>query len=157
MEIGGMHGIDQSIDYIVQMKVPRKYIGSAGNNLLNNLASQATRRASLLNLGETVNLNIKLGGTITNPTIKTDLKEVAGDAVDDLKQQAVDFAKQKIDTAKQTVKDSLNTIKKEIVNDVKEELKNQVFGNKDSTGNHNNLDSTKKNAEKTIKNTLKNF
>ena len=28
MQIGGMHGFDQSLDYIIQMKVPRKYLGS---------------------------------------------------------------------------------------------------------------------------------
>ena len=27
MQIGGMHGFDQSIDYVVAMKVPRKYLG----------------------------------------------------------------------------------------------------------------------------------
>ena len=28
MQIGGMHGFDQSIDYVIAMKVPRKYLGS---------------------------------------------------------------------------------------------------------------------------------
>jgi hypothetical protein len=41
-----------------------------------------------------------------------------------------------------------------VINGLKDEIKNQVFGNKDSL-QKSNIDSTKKNAEKTIKNTLK--
>jgi hypothetical protein len=156
MQIGGMHGFDQSLDYAVQMKVPRKYLGTEGNKLLNNLASQAAGKGIPVKPGEVVNLNIKLGGKITDPTIKTELKEVAGDAIKDMQQQAVDFAKAKIDTVKQTVKDTLTSVKNQVVKDLKEEAKNKLFGNKDSL-NTNNLDSTKKKTEQTIKNTLNNL
>ena len=30
MEIGGMHGFDQSLDYIINMKVPRALMGDKG-------------------------------------------------------------------------------------------------------------------------------
>ena len=153
MQIGGMHGFDQSIDYVVAMKLPRKYLGKQGNDLINGLATQASNKGIPLTLGETVNLNVKMGGSLTNPSIKTDLKEVAGDAVADLKQQAVDFAKQKVDSTKQTIKDSVKAVKNQVVNDVKEDLKNRVFGNKDSVKT-SNTDSTKKKAEQTIKNTF---
>jgi len=153
LQIGGMHGLDQSIDYVVGLKVPRKYIGTQGNNLINGLVSQANNKGIPVKLGETVNLNVKMGGSLTNPTIKTDLKEVAGDAVADLKQQAVDFAQAKIDSAKAKAKDSLNAVKNQVVNDLKNEVKNQLFGNKDSVKKAG-TDSTKKKAEQTLKNTF---
>jgi hypothetical protein len=154
MEVGGMHGFDQSIDYIVQMKVPRKYLGTQGNNMVNGLAAQATAKGIPVKLGETVNLNIKMGGSITNPSIKTDLKEAAGDAVQDMKAQAVNFAQQKIDSTKKTVKDSIAVVKTQVVAGLKDEVKNRLLGSSDSTKKSGNLDSTKKNAEATIKNTL---
>ncbi|MFC0771440.1 AsmA-like C-terminal region-containing protein [Terrimonas alba] len=153
LQIGGMHGFDQSIDYVVAMKVPRKYLGTQGNNLVNGLATQASSKGIPVTLGDVVNLNIKMGGSLTNPSIKTDLKEVAGDAVADLKQQAADFAQAKADSAKQRVRDSVNVVKNQVVNDVKEDLKNKILGNKDSVQT-NNTDSTKKKAEQTIKNTI---
>ena len=153
MQIGGMHGFDQTIDYVVSMKVPRKYLGTQGNNLINNLATQASSKGIPVKLGDVVNLNVKMGGSLTNPSIKTDLKEVAGDAVADLKQQAVDFAKEKVDVEKQKIKDSVAAVKNQVVNDVKEDIKNKIFGNKDSTKT-SNVDSTKKKAEQTIKNTV---
>jgi hypothetical protein len=94
-----------------------------------------------------------MGGSISNPSVKTDLKEVAGDAVTDLKQQAADFAREKVDVEKQKIKDSVAAVKNQVANDVKEELKNKIFGNKDSAKT-NNIDSTKKKAEQTLKNTF---
>jgi homoaconitase/3-isopropylmalate dehydratase large subunit len=44
MQVGGMHGIDQSIDYIVAMKLPRKYMGNNGNTLINDMASAANNK-----------------------------------------------------------------------------------------------------------------
>lgn len=155
LQIGGMHGFDQTIDYVVAMKVPRKYLGTEGNNLINNLAAQASNKGIPVKLGETVNLNVKMGGSITNPSVKTDLREVAGDAVADLKQQAKDFAQEKVEAEKQKIKDSVAAVKNQVINDVKEDVKNKIFGTKDSTQKTTaNLDSTKKKAEQTLKNTV---
>ena len=88
----------------------------------------------------------------TSPSIKTDLKEAAGDAIKEMQQQVTDFAKAKADTMKQTVKDTLNSIKTEAVNELKANLKNQLLGSKDSTTV--SVDSTKKKAQEKIKNTL---
>lgn len=157
MQIGGTHSFDQTIDYIVAMKVPRKYLGTQGNNLINGLVTQANNKGLNVKMSELIDLNIKMGGSMTNPTIRTDLKEVAGDAVADLKQQAQDFAQQKIDSAKQTIKDTIASVKNQVLNDVKEDVKNKLFGNKDSTQKTNNLDSSKNKAEKAVKGALDNL
>ena len=154
MQIGGMHGFDQSIDYAVTMKVPRKYLGSQANNMINGLAQQASNKGIAVNLSETVNLNIKMGGSITNPSIKTDLKETAGDAIADLKQQAADFAKARADSAKERVKDSIASVKKQVISDVKESIKDKIFGSKDSTEKADASDTTKKKPGEALKNTV---
>jgi uncharacterized protein involved in outer membrane biogenesis len=128
MQIGGLHGFDQSIDYSISMKVPRKYLGNAGNNLINGLASAATSKGIPVKLGDIVDLNVKMGGSINNPSIKIDLQKVAGDAMSDLKEQAKDFAKEKIDSVKQKVTDTLNVIKDKVKETVKDKLKEQLFG-----------------------------
>lgn len=158
MEIGGMHGLDQSLNYVIGMKVPRSLLGTQGNALINNLAQQASNKGIPVKLSDYINLNIKMGGTITNPKINTDFKEVAGDAVADMKQQAADFARQEINNTKQTLQDSAKAIKNEIVKDVKAEIANQLLGgNKDSSGSGKALENTKKNTEEAVKNTLKNL
>ncbi len=156
MEIGGMHGLDQSINYSIAMKLPRSLMGSQGNELVNNLAKQAVSKGIPVKLSDYINLNIKMGGTITNPQINTGLKEAAGDAVADMKQQAAEFAQQKIEDAKQQIKDSVKSIKDAAVKDLKEEaLKQLLGGKKDSSGQEKPLEETKKKAEEAVKSTLK--
>ena len=157
MQIGGVHGLDQSIDYIIGMKLPRKYLGTSGNSLINNLASQASSKGIPVNMSETVNLNVKMGGTINNPAIKADLKEAAGDMTKELKQQAAGFVQQKVDSTKQTIKDSVNVVKKQVVNDVKTELVKQLSGTRDSANQGSSIEGTKEKATQTLKNTFGNL
>ncbi|MBX3255945.1 MAG: hypothetical protein KF862_17555 [Chitinophagaceae bacterium] len=156
MEIGGVHGLDQSLDYAISMKLPRSIIGNQGNALINNLAQQASGKGIPVKLSDYIDLSLKMGGTVTNPQVKTDLKEVAGDLTADIKQQAADFAKQKIDSARQELKDSATAIKNQAVKDLKDELTKQILGgNKnDSAATDKPLENTKKNTEEAVKNTL---
>ncbi len=156
MEIGGMHGIDQSINYVIGMKLPRSLMGTQGNALVNNLAQQASAKGIPVALSDYINLNVKMEGSITNPVIKTDLKEAAGTVADDMKQQAVNFAKNKIDSVKTTINDSVSAIKNQLVKDLKEDLTKQLLGGKKDSASSSEkpLENTKQNAEKAIKNTL---
>ena len=137
MEIGGMHGFNQSLDYIIDMKLPRSLLGTGANSLVNNLASQASNNGVPIKLSEIINLKINMGGTISKPVIKTSLKEAAGSLADDLKKQASDFAKAKIDTAKtaisSAVKDTIASLKNQALQTAGDELKKQLLGKPDST------------------------
>jgi hypothetical protein len=154
MQIGGMHGFDQALDYLIGMKVPRKYLGSSGNTLVNNLAATANSKGIPVTLSDVVDLNLKMGGTISNPVLKTDLKQAAGDVTSQMKQQATAFVQQKTEEAKQTIKDSVAVVKKQVMEDVKGQLAKQLLGNKDSADKTASLQETKTKASETIKNTL---
>jgi len=154
MQIAGTHGFNQSLDYVINMKVPRKYLGVQGNALVNDLVTQASNKGVPLNVGDIVNLEIKMGGSVADPIIKTDLKGLATDASDQLKEQAVDFAKAKLDSTKTAVKDSAKVVKQLVVSNVKEEAKKQLFSSKDSASTKPSIAETKKTTESAIKNTL---
>jgi len=128
MQVGGMHGIDQSIDYAINMKLPRSLLGGQGNALVNNLAAQAASRGVNVSPGETVNLDLKLGGTMSNPQLKTDLKGAAGNMADALKQQAMSFAQAKADSARRVVKDSVAALKNQALGAAKDELVRRLAG-----------------------------
>ncbi|MDB5252345.1 MAG: AsmA family protein [Flaviaesturariibacter sp.] len=151
MQIGGLHGFDQGIDYLVQMKVPRHYMGMAGNKLVTGLATTAAVNGIPLALGETINLNVRLGGTITNPTVRTDLTGAAGDAAKDLQAQAVAFAKQKVDSARQTFRDTVASVRKALTDEIRDGIRKQVLGGKDSSGARP-LDSAKTKTVDRLKN-----
>ena len=137
MEIGGMHGFDESIDYLINMKVPRALMGTQGNSYVNSLVSQVNNKGIPIKLGDFVNLKVNMGGSITNPVLKTDFKQAAGSLADDLKQQATDFAKAKIDSTKKAVtsavKDTIASLKKQAVQTAGDELKKQLFSKNDTS------------------------
>ena len=140
MEIGGLQGFDQSIDYVINMKLPRALLGEKGNQLVNNLVSQVNSKGVPLKVSDIINLNIKLGGFIKNPTIKTDLKQGVESVADQMKAQAIDFAKATFDSTKKAatnaVKDTIASVKKQAIEAAKDALIKQMAGNKtDSTNN----------------------
>ncbi|MFT3822706.1 MAG: AsmA-like C-terminal region-containing protein [Chitinophagaceae bacterium] len=161
MEIGGMHGLDQSLDYQINMKLPRQMLGSKANAFVDNLAAQASAKGVPVKLSDVVNLKVNMGGTITNPTIKTDLKDAGGSLANDLKAQANSFVEAKkaaadsvVNVAKQAAKDTLNSVKNQVLNSAADELKKQLTGQKDSTGEKKD---TKKAVEESAKGLLNNL
>ena len=157
MEIGGTHGLDQSMNYAIDMKLPRSMLGTQGNTLINNLAQQASSKGVPVKLSDFIDLNLKMGGTISNPQLSTDFKGTGGSLAEDMKAQAQEFAQQKIDSAKtlvaektQELKDTAKSIATQAAKDL---VKDVLTGNKDSTAN--TTEGVKKDAEKAVKNTLK--
>lgn len=125
-EIAGSHGFDQTMKYGVNFVVPRSSLGTAGNNMVNNLVSQATSKGIPVQLGDKVNLAVNITGTMTKPQIETNLKNIAGDAVNTIKEEIKKEVQKRVDSVKTVVKDTVQAIKKEVVNQAKEELKKQL-------------------------------
>lgn len=157
MEIGGSHSFEQLLDYTINMKVPRALMGSAGNNLINNLSSQATAKGLPIKVSDVVNVQMKLGGSIKAPQLKTDLKQTTNSLAQDLKTQVTGFVQNKIDSTKKAVtsaiKDTVKAVKNQIINDAKNQAINQIFNKKDTT----KTEDPKKKVEEAGKNILKNL
>ncbi len=141
MEVGGMHGFDQSIDYIVNLKLPRALLGSQGNQLVDGLISQANNKGVPVKLSDVINLKLNLGGTISNPSVKTDLKQASSSLAEEIKAQANVFVEAKkaaadsaLAVAKTRVKDSVESAKQQVIKAAEEELRKQIAGKKDSAG-----------------------
>ncbi|NOT51254.1 MAG: hypothetical protein HOP10_08255 [Chitinophagaceae bacterium] len=155
MTIGGTHGFDQSLEYIIGMKVPRKYLGNAGNNLVNDLVSKATSKGIPIKSGETISLNIKVTGTLSNPSIGINLEQVVGDVMEDLKDQAKDYAQEKIDSLKAKAKDTIASKVDKVKDSLKQKLKDQLFGKDTAQQNNNPADTSKKSSGGIIKDKIK--
>lgn len=151
MEISGMHGIDKTMDYTVMMKLPKKYLGEQGNNLVNELTMKAQSSGIALKPGETVNMNIRLVGSIANPAMTADLKETAESAAQDVRNQVTAMATEAKDSVKQMVKDSAKSVGTAVLNNVKSQLIN-----KDSpTANSVNVKKTGEALKSNVQNMFK--
>lgn len=154
MEVGGMHGIDQSLDYLVNLKVPRALLGSSANQLVNNLAQQAINKGININISDTVKFKLNVGGKITQPTIKTDLANTTASVKDELKEQANEFIAEKkaiadsiVAEKKAAAKDTLESIKKEVIKDATSALKDKILG-KDTTAKKDSSNTKEKVEDK---------
>lgn len=158
IEAGGLHGIDQSLEYVLNMKVPRALMGDKGNNLVNGLVSKANNSGVPVKIGDVIPLKVDITGSITNPQIKTDLKQTTNSLAQDMKQQAADFVKAKTDSAKQAIKDSVKSAKNQLINSAKDQLVKGLLGNKkDTATDKEEQKDPVKNLEETGKGLLKNL
>jgi hypothetical protein len=127
--IAGSNGLDQTIDYIIQMEIPRSEFGGAANSVLNNLSAQAQAKGFKGGLADIIPVSLKVTGTFTDPKIKTDLKQQAGDAMEDLKKQASDKLKEEADRKKKELEERAQAEKDKLLKEAdkeKERLKQEA-------------------------------
>jgi hypothetical protein len=135
--VSGGHGFDKTLDYNAVFNVPAKYLGSEINQLIGKIDSDAAK-----NIIIPVTANI--GGSYSNPTVKTDLTS----GVSNLTKQLIEVQKQKLlNQGKDKVTDMLgdiiggnktktDSIKKgqnSVVNDVLKDIMGNKPKSKDTT------------------------
>jgi AsmA-like C-terminal region/AsmA family len=93
--VSGSTGLDQTIKYTWDFEIPRSEFGTQANNFADQLLSSANKKGMAIKMSDKIKFAALIGGTITKPTVTTNLKEIAGNAIKDLKQQAVQVLEQK--------------------------------------------------------------
>jgi hypothetical protein len=91
--ISGSTGFDQTIDYKWKMEIPKSMFGGAASSALDGLMKQANSAAGTnMAVGDKINVTALFGGTVTNPTVKTGLKDDMKSTVATVTTQAVNTA-----------------------------------------------------------------
>jgi cell division septum initiation protein DivIVA len=101
MNLGGMTAIDQRIGYDLKMKIPRSMMGGAANNVLNDLVDKAGKAGANIQLGDYINVDALIDGTITDPKVRLNLAGTGQDIVQSVKDQV----EQKVEEIKEDVKE----------------------------------------------------
>ncbi len=94
-EVSGSNGLDQSLDYTMNLNIPVQGIGAG--DLLNKLGATSQGK---------VDVKVLIGGTFSDPKVTTSLGDIVGNVVDNLKEQA----KAKVEEVKQ---DAINKVNEE--------------------------------------------
>lgn len=112
--LSGSHGLDQSLNYLVKMDVPREYLGSGANELIDNIGAQAASLGLNFEPGETIPVNFKIRGKIGKPELSLGAGKSEGKG-SGVKEAIVEEVKEEL--AKQ---------KEELGEEVKEELNEEI-------------------------------
>ena len=115
--LSGWTAIDQSIGYDLNMEMPRKVIGSEANKVIDGLISQANAAGANFSAGETIPVDVIIGGTLSKPTVKPVIGKMTGNIVDDIKNDL----KQEIDKKKEELEQQAKDEAKKILDDAEKQ------------------------------------
>jgi hypothetical protein len=120
-KISGYTALDQSIQYVAKLSIPRKDFGTV-NTQLDQLTLEAKQKGLNLQLSDMVDVDVLLSGKFNQPIVKVSLHDAKKNIVDAMKNQlkaeadkalaeAQQMAQKQLEAAKKRATDSLNQIK----------------------------------------------
>jgi hypothetical protein len=115
-KVKGSTGFDQTIDYTWNMEIPRSEFGAQANAVAGSLIDQINKQAGTgIKLSDNIKVGVLFGGTITKPTIKTDLlaSKDKGQLKEQVKEQVKQIVTEKIDDAKAQARAEADRIMKD--------------------------------------------
>lgn len=87
--ISGTTGLDQVLNFVLTLDIPRAEFGGKANSVLDGLVKDAGKKGVNVNLGDIIPVTILIGGTATDPKITTGIKSAMASLADDMKKQAI--------------------------------------------------------------------
>ena len=105
MIVGGDQGLDQTLNYLVKLTIPRTEFGSGANQVIENLVSGAASRGLNVQPGDNVNVDARIAGTFSDPEISLDMMESARSSLDQVKEQIRTQAIEEIEKRVEQVED----------------------------------------------------
>jgi AsmA-like C-terminal region len=100
MQVAGSNGLDQSLNYKLDLQVPRTVLGGGANQAIASLASQAGRAGINIGAAPEIPLGVQLGGSVTNPVVKVDVGTLTSSVTQGATQAVKQAVTAKVDSAK---------------------------------------------------------
>lgn len=110
VNVSGSNGFDMSLDYLLKMEIPTKDLGSAFAEASSLLSSQAKSAGLDIGTGDKVKMDLRIGGTADDPSIKPVL---AGSDKSSLKDAAKDELLKRKAELEAKAKEEAERLKKE--------------------------------------------
>jgi hypothetical protein len=105
--ISGYSSFDETMDYMMKMKVPRSELGGEFNAMAEGLLAQANAfLGGSMSLGEFINVDVRVHGNIADPKVTPTFAGMeGGDLVDEAKDAIKEEVKEVIEETKEDVKE----------------------------------------------------
>jgi vacuolar-type H+-ATPase subunit E/Vma4 len=101
MNLGGQTSLDQKIGYDLKMKIPRSMMGGAANNVMDDLVAKAGQAGADVKLGEFINVDALIDGTLSDPKVRLNLAGTGNDIMQSVKDQVEEKVEELKDDAKE--------------------------------------------------------
>ncbi len=122
MRVGGSHGFDQTMDYLMKLDIPIQLIGKgavsgyaqSGMDFLGGIASKAGLNLGNLNVGDMVEVTLNLTGDMKKPKVKVMSVKMSnsggGSTKDAIVDTVKDMAEDKFNEVKDQVQEQVNVV-----------------------------------------------
>ena len=114
-QVFGSTGFDQTLDYTMNLELPRSIMGSAANELIAGWTKQAAEKGLDIKASDVIKVAVLIGGTITEPQIRTGFKDMAGSLKEEIIQQVEEKVQEKLEEVKTEVREEAGKKAEEIL------------------------------------------
>ncbi|NJD11393.1 MAG: hypothetical protein FIB01_13465, partial [Gemmatimonadetes bacterium] len=97
MNVSGSNGIDKSLDYNIDLQLPRSTLGTEANRAIASIVARSSRAGIDLQAADVITLRVGLTGTVTKPSLLVDLREATAGGVKTVEQALQQEAQQRTD------------------------------------------------------------
>jgi hypothetical protein len=105
--MGGDQGIDQTMNYEMNMKIPRSDLGGTAQNAINKVTSLAASQGINIDPGETIDVKFLVTGTFKDPKIKPVFGEGLETMTEEVKEQVQEIIEEKVEEVKEEIKEDV--------------------------------------------------
>lgn len=100
VEFGGSQNLDQTLKYNMIMNVPKQALGNQANEIVGQWMNLAQQSGINLKTPDVIPIVGLIGGTLTKPDIKLNLKDMAKNTVETVKEAVAQKINEEVDKAK---------------------------------------------------------
>jgi len=121
LKFGGSQGLDLTMNYDLDFKIPRSEFGNTSNDILEDFAAQAKAKGFELNPGEDVALAFKILGTYDDPKISMNVKESMSNTKTQVKEAVKAKVEEKAEVVKEEIRENVSAEVDKIMKDAETE------------------------------------
>ncbi len=113
MIISGEQGLDRSVNYLFDMKIPRKALGKEADQAITALYAKAAGLGLQAEPPEVIPVKARITGTLTHPKIGLDMKGTAGSSTQAVKEVVTQQVQEEVKKVEQQVEEKKEDLKTE--------------------------------------------
>jgi vacuolar-type H+-ATPase subunit H len=136
--VAGSHGLDHSLDYLVNMDIAKKDLGDGAMGMVNSMTMMARTMGLQVTPSDHVNVKATITGTFNKPNLKTDLSGNLGTPGASIREQMEKKVAEEIETAEKELLEEASAKAAQIIAEAEKEADRMV-------------EEARKNGEKLVK------
>jgi uncharacterized protein involved in outer membrane biogenesis len=124
--VAGSHGIDHSLDYLVNMDIAKKDLGDGAMGMVNSMTMMARTMGLQVTQSDYVNVKATITGNFNKPNVKTDLSGNLGSPGTSVREQMEKKVTEEIETAEKELREEASAKAAQMIADAEKEAANMV-------------------------------